>query len=86
MSLISDQPRLLPTVMMTGVIALDDAPSLPELNLVQELTAQDSDFAYEQLIKVVGGQAFFGASASVFSSTLSPFGISYHSAFSFVIS
>jgi hypothetical protein len=54
MSLISDQPRLLPTVMMTGVIALDDAPSLPELNLVQELTAQDSDFAYEQLIKVVG--------------------------------
>ena len=54
MCLICDQPRLLPTVMMAGVIASDDSTRFPELNLVQKLAARDSDFAYEQLIEVVG--------------------------------
>jgi hypothetical protein len=40
---------------VAGLVALEDAASLPVLYLVQELAARDADFAYEQLIKVVGG-------------------------------
>jgi hypothetical protein len=40
---------------VAGLVALEDAASLPVLYLVQELMAGDSDLAYEQLIKVVGG-------------------------------
>ena len=36
-------------------VASDDAPCLPEADVVQELVTADSDFAYEQLINVAGG-------------------------------
>lgn len=48
------KPCLFPSWMMAVVIASDDAPCLPELNLIQKLAPWYSDFAYEQLIKVVG--------------------------------
>jgi hypothetical protein len=40
---------------VAGLVALEDAASLPVLYLVQELAARDADFAYEQLIQIVGG-------------------------------
>jgi hypothetical protein len=36
-------------------IASQDSSCLPELDVVQELTAWDSYFANEELIEVVGG-------------------------------
>ena len=36
-------------------VASDDTSHLPEADVVEELTAGDSDFAHEQLIDVVGG-------------------------------
>jgi hypothetical protein len=40
---------------VAGLVAFEDAASLPVLYLVEELMARDAYFAYEQLIKVVGG-------------------------------
>jgi hypothetical protein len=40
---------------VAGLVALEDAASLPVLYLVEELMAGDSDFAYEQLVQIVGG-------------------------------
>ena len=40
---------------VTAAVASDDATHFPEAEVVQELTAGDSDFAHEQLIDVVGG-------------------------------
>jgi hypothetical protein len=37
------------------LVAFQDAAGLPELEVVKELTARDPDFAYEQLIEVIGG-------------------------------
>jgi hypothetical protein len=45
---------LFPAVMMPGVVTSYDAPCLPKLNVIQKLPPWYSDFAYEQLIKVVG--------------------------------
>ena len=36
-------------------VASDDAPCLPEADVIEELVATDSDFAYEQLVYVAGG-------------------------------
>ena len=36
-------------------VTTDDAAHLPEAEVVEELTAWDSDFAHEQLVDVVGG-------------------------------
>ena len=36
-------------------VATDDAAHLPEAEVVEEITARDSDFAHEQLVDVVGG-------------------------------
>ena len=35
-------------------VASDDAPNLPEANVVEKFVAGDSDFAHEQLVNVVG--------------------------------
>ena len=40
-------------------VASDDAAGFPEGEVVEELAAGDSYLANEQLIEVVGGQAFF---------------------------
>jgi len=40
---------------VSGLVALEDAASLPVLYLVEKLAARDAYLAYEQLIKVVGG-------------------------------
>lgn len=45
--IVSDQSRLFPSGVMSGVIAVDDTSSLPELNLEEELATRDSYFAYE---------------------------------------
>lgn len=45
--IVSDQSRLFPSGMMSGVIAVDDTSSLPEFNLEEELATRDSYFAYE---------------------------------------
>lgn len=40
-------------------VATDDAAGLPEGDVVEELAAGDANLANEQLVEVVGGQAFF---------------------------
>ena len=45
--IVSNQSRLFPSGVMSGVIAVDDTSSLPELNLEEELATRDSYFAYE---------------------------------------
>ena len=52
---IRDESRLLPSGMMSRVVAVYNSACLPELYLIQKLAAGDSNFAYEQLIQVVGG-------------------------------
>lgn len=39
---------------VAAAVATDDAAHFPEADVVEELTAWDSDFAHEQLIDVVG--------------------------------
>ena len=53
--IVSDESRLLPAVMMSGVIASDDALHLPPLQFVIELMPRDTDFAHEQLKELVDG-------------------------------
>ena len=51
---------------IAATIAADDATHLPEAEVVQELTAGDSNLAYEQLIDVVGVYQFFSLSPFCF--------------------
>lgn len=52
-----------------------DATCLPEGDVVQKLTTRNAYLANEQLIEVVGGQAFFGSPvSSSFLSSGSPLG------------
>ena len=39
---------------VTAAIAADNAPDLPEPDVVEKFVAGDSDFAHEQLVNVVG--------------------------------
>ena len=69
-----------PQVTVATLVALNDAQCLPILDVVEEFVATDSDFAYKQLIDVVGVQSFFGSSSAGVS-VVSPFGTAYHSRF-----
>ena len=41
--------------MVAGVVALKDELGFAIVNFIEELMPRYSDFAYEQLIKIVGG-------------------------------
>lgn len=44
-----------PEVAVARLVAFQDAAGLPELEVIEKLTARDPNFAYEQLIEVIGG-------------------------------
>ena len=52
---VCDESCLLPSGMMSCVVAVHDSACLPKLYLIQKLAAGDSNFAYEKLVQVVGG-------------------------------
>ena len=52
---VSHEPGLFPSMMMSGVIAPDDGFHLPPLQFVIELMSRDTDFAHEQLKELVDG-------------------------------
>jgi len=52
---VSDKSRLLPAIMMSGIITSDDTLHLPPLQFVVELMATDSYLAHEQLKQLVDG-------------------------------
>ena len=52
---ISHEPGLLPAVMVSGVIASDDALHLPPSKFVKKLPTRKTYLAHEELIQFVGG-------------------------------
>ena len=59
-------------------VALYDSTNLPELDVIQELTARESYLAHDQLKDVMGVSQFFSPSSSSFL-CLSSDGSLYHS-------
>ena len=55
MGIVGDESRLLPTVVVAGVIAANDALDFPPLQLIEIFASWKSDFAHEELIEFVGG-------------------------------
>ena len=76
-------PRLPPRHVAEGTlphsVALYDSTNLPELDVIQELTARESDFAHDQLIDVMGVCQFFLSFPFSSFSVLSDDGSLYHS-------
>lgn len=75
-------PRLPPRHVAEGTlphsVALNDSTNLPELDVIQELTARKSYLAHDKLVDVMGVCQFFLPSSSSFSG-LSSDGSLYHS-------
>lgn len=59
-------------------VALNDSTNLPELDVIQELTALESYLAHDKLVDVMGVCQFFSPSSSSFLG-LSSDGSLYHS-------
>ena len=53
--MIGYQSGLFPSLVIAGIVTIDDATRFPELDLIQELPTWDANLAHELLIKVVGG-------------------------------
>jgi len=64
---ISAQAEQLIMKYVSLAVSSNDATCLPECDVVQELTTWNAYLANEQLIEVVGGQAFFGSFPSCLS-------------------
>lgn len=73
--IVGHKSRLLPSLMMPGEVASDDAAHLPPYELIEKLVTTESYLAHEQLIEFVGGFQFFAfPSSSVSSAGFSSFG------------
>ena len=66
--IVGHKSRLLPSLMVPGVVASDDAAHFPPYKLMEKFMATESYLAHEQLIKFVGGFQFFAFSSSSASS------------------
>ena len=53
--MICNKSRLLPSLMVPGVVASDDAAHLPPYEIKEKFMATESYLAHEQLIEFVGG-------------------------------
>ena len=53
--IVGHKSRLLPSLMVPGVIASDDAAHLPPYELMKKFMATESYLAHEQLIEFVSG-------------------------------
>ena len=75
-------PRLPPRHVTEGTlphsVALYDSTNLPELDVIQEITARKSYLAHDKLVDVMGVSQFFSPSSSSFLG-LSSDGSLYHS-------
>ena len=65
---VGHESRLLPSGMMAGVVASDDAIYLPPFQVMQKFLARESYLAHEELVQFVGGCQFFGFSSPSVSS------------------
>ena len=73
--IVGHKSRLLPSLMVPGVVASDNRAHLPPYELVQKLAPRKTYLAHEQLIKFVSGFQFFAfSSSSVSSAGFSSFG------------
>ena len=73
--IVGHESRLLPSLMVPGIVSSDYRPHLPPDELMEKLIATESYLAHEQLIKFVGGFQFFAfPSSSASSAGFSSFG------------
>lgn len=66
--IVGHKSRLLPSLMVPGVVASDYRANLPPDKLMEKFMTTESYLAHEQLIEFVGGFQFFAFSSSSVSS------------------